>query len=133
MKLEHEGHTRIFAGCYDEQDDLIWIASGLPRLEAEVIYYHERQHRECYKRGCKCYKQPNDIMCEYHAMKGEVTCVLVRGSVAIAKAYLRSVQRFDNKAAGDPDGWKDHIRAMKRVKRLKVFAAVCRLAEGKRR
>lgn len=127
MKFDHEGHAQRISGYYEEATDTVCVSSGLGKYEAEVIYFHERQHQLCWKSGCRCYKRSNDVMCEYHALKGELLAVLQRGSVRLARAYLKNVRALEEKAKQD-SGWADHIKALRRVKRLKAFKRVQALA-----
>lgn len=127
MKFDHETHAHRISGYYEEATDEVCVSSGLGKYEAEVVYLHERQHQLCWKSGCKCYKQPNDVMCEYHALRGELSAVLQRGSVRLARAYLKNVRALEAKAKQD-SGWVHHIKALRRVKKLKAFKQVQTLA-----
>ena len=50
MQYEHTTAKEVapIAGFYDPADDTIFLAVGLSKATAEVVYYHERQHRMCY-------------------------------------------------------------------------------------
>ena len=128
MRLQYRDNSVTLAGYYDEEEDVIYIAAGLPPLIAECTYLHEAQHQKCYKAGCKCYRAENNDLAEYHAYKGELMAVLERDSAALAKAYLKGMDISLEKAAKDPVVWRSHKRAMVRVMRLTAYCQVQRLA-----
>ena len=136
MKLQYREHSVPLAGYYEEATDIIYVSSGLPPLIAECVYLHEREHQKCYLRRCKCYFGPlhiNDDIAEYHAHRGELIAVLGRDSEALARAYMKGLAMEEVKIAHDPKLWQSHKRAVARIKQLKAFEAVRKLAEGDNR
>ena len=136
MNLQYRDNSVPLAGYYEEATDTIYVSSGLPPLIAECVYLHELQHASCYGSDCECWwgaKAGNDDLAEYHAHKGELIAVLGRDSVALARAYLKGLAMEEVKIARDPKLWRSHKRAVARIKRLKAFKGVCRLAGGDQR
>ena len=133
MNLEYRKNAVTLAGFYDEQEDTIYISAGLSPLIAECTYFHERQHQECFKSDCVCYKAENNDLAEYHAFRGELLAVLERDSVKLAQAYLKAIALSLAKAAEYPVIWRSHKRAMVRVMRLKAYQEVEALAKGRHR
>jgi hypothetical protein len=127
MRLEHIGDSVKMGGYYEEDEDLIYLAAGLGKLKSECVYFHERQHRNCCKNKCQCWREKNDYLSEFHAYLGELEDVVARGSRRLAKVYLRLVRRMLVSHSEHPE-WKDHKRAMNRVMRRRKFREVQELA-----
>ena len=128
MELEHKNNCVLIkyipdkgeaAGYFDPDNMKIYISTRLPLLEREVVYLHELSHRECYLKGCKCWK--STYWCEYHAMKGEIQKVLARRSKRLNKAYIKSVEREREKYRKNPQVWGKHHAALKRLMKTELF------------
>lgn len=126
MNLEYRGNSVLLHGQYDEETDVIWISYGLSPLEAECVFYHERQHRRCYLAKCSCWGRKTDYLTEYHAFKGELEAIILRGSKLLSRVYLRSIADTWKKINREPKRWKDHIKALRRVMRSKKFKKLVR-------
>jgi len=132
MKLLHRGNCVLVkytpnqdeaSGLFDEVNGRIYISSKLPPLQRECIYYHELTHKECYESKCKCW-DTSDYLLEYHAMRGELHKVLARNSIALNRAYLKTVETTLAKCARDPKLWRAHGLAMNKLMRTKAFKRI---------
>ena len=126
MKLEHRDNSVRLLGLYDEDADVICISYGLSPLEAECVYYHERQHQKCFLSKCTCWEKKTDHLAEYHAYKGELEAIVMRGSNQLSRVYLKQVAKSKKKIARNPKIWKDHKGALERVMQSKMFKKLVR-------
>ena len=133
MILEHEENTVSMSGYYEEATGVIYLAKGMGKLEKECVYLHELQHKKCHKKKCICFKQAdkgNFDLCEYHGFLGEVQEVYKRGSVLLARAYIKSVAGTEKNIKTDPILWSSHRKALRKIQRLKVYMNVVKLARS---
>lgn len=121
MQYDYKGDSVAFAGMYDETDNTIYLSCGLRKAAAEVVYYHERQHRKCFLSGCFCYNQNSNYWAEYHAYLSELKAVIARNSRAVTKAYFLSVSLSLAEIKKHPKVWVDNSRALKRVMRTRIY------------
>ncbi len=121
MKFEHTGNVQIFVGMYEEEGDLISLARGLTKLEAECVYYHERQHQICCKSKCVCWGKTSVYLTEYHAFTGELKAVVSRKSVRLSRVYHREVQRAKKRYDCNPKQWWHHRRALQRMMKTALY------------
>jgi hypothetical protein len=121
MQYDYEKDSVLFAGMYDEADNTIYISYGLRKAATEVVYYHEREHRECFLRGCFCYKHTSNFWAEYHAYTGELKSVIARNNRSVTKAYFLSVVLSLIESKKHPKVWLDNSRALRRVMRTRLY------------
>lgn len=121
MKFEHTGNVQTFVGMYEEDEDIISLARGLTKLEAECVYYHERQHQICCKSKCVCWGKTSVYLSEYHAFMGELKAVISRKSICLSRIYYREVQRAKQRYNADPKQWRHHKRALQRMMNTALY------------
>ena len=124
MKLEHQAGSTRFDGFYEDTDGTIHIAAGLGPLEAECVFFHERQHRTCHQTGCSCWGRKTDYLAEKHAYAGELRDVIRRKSPALAKAYFKQIERSLVKFKADRKQWAIHNRALRMIIRSQEFRSL---------
>jgi uncharacterized protein YqfB (UPF0267 family) len=133
MKFEHESDPCVVGvdGLYCETEDTIYLSNTLSKMQKEITYFHERQHRICAKKKCACMRdgRTSDYLAEFHAYRGEMLCVLSSGDAKLMKAYLSLVVRMVKKAEKNPKTWQHHKRAMNRVMKMKEFKRIKRMAK----
>ncbi len=121
MRYDHDEDSVQLAGMYDDADNTIYISLGLFKAAAECVYYHERQHRECFLTGCFCYARDSNYWAEYHAYLSELKAVIARNSTAITKAYFHGVSLSLIKIKKHPKVWADNGKALKRIMRTRIY------------
>jgi hypothetical protein len=128
MLFEHLEDSSTVEGYYEEDGNIIFIARGLTKYEAEVVYYHERQHRKCCLTKCRCWSLDDDTyLAECHAYLAEFESVVAKNNYRLSIAYLKSLERCLKKMKKKKGVklWRVHLRALRRVLRSKAFIAFC--------
>jgi len=132
MVYEHPGNSIIFSfkpnksevsAFFDADDGEIYIDKKLGKINREIVYQHENQHRKCFKSKCKCWKKKTEFLCEYHAMRAEFNFVAKNG-LLVQKMYFKITIDALNKYLKNMNkikSWKAHYQALRKVCKLKQF------------
>ena len=112
--------SKVF-GFFDENDGKIYINETFGIMEREVVYLHELSHRECFEKGCWCWKRKSDYWVEYHGFRGEFYKVQSNGDKRLKKAYLKQLGNTIKKAKRNPKVWGCHFAALRRLAKMKSF------------
>ena len=134
MKFQHKGNCVLFrfwpdvgeaGGWFDEENQKIYIAKRLNPYQREVLYFHERAHKECFLNGCKCWGRK--YLCEYHAMREELKSTILSNNIDLCKAYHENTGTFIERCQEDPEVWKTHMAAFNKIRKTKMY----KIFEGK--
>lgn len=105
-------------GFYDEDDNNIYINAKLNKMERELVYIHELQHKNCFKSKCKCWGIT--FWCEYHAFRTELNFALTLNKRkywhGFFKVAIKELIKF--KTHSEIVGWAEHYKAKRKVMKL---------------
>ena len=111
-------------GFFDEDGGNIYINGNLGKIEREIVYVHESQHRTCCLNKCKCWKYKSVYWCEYHAFRAEFNFVLKKNIPGYWKGYfditIKDLIKFSRNGK-KIKSWKEHFQALSKVCRFKDF------------
>ena len=113
--------TGCFGYMWDNHHE-IYIDKTKPLFTQYVVLIHERQHYLCEINGCFCMKSAL-FWAEYHAMKPEEFEILrlcgIRQSIDLAMADANRYVKLK---------WPVHLKALRRIFKLKQFRDAARKA-----
>ena len=105
-------------GFFDEEDNNIYINEKKGRLERELIFVHENQHKKCFNTKCKCWGIV--FWCEYHAFRAELNFVLKVNKRKYWREFFRvSISSLIKYTVHlEIGGWPEHYKALRKVLKL---------------
>lgn len=132
MEFEHIDNCILFRyrpnlteinGFFDQDDGHIYIRKGLGKIDKEIVYQHEMQHKICSDNKCFCWEQKSDFWSEYHSFRAELDFAL-RSNKIVKRIYLTGVidDLIKYKKQGKKiKSQKEHYFALRRVCKLNRF------------
>lgn len=106
-------------GCY--LNNIMHINKNADLWEQYNIEIHEGQHFKCQNEKCFCWPMKTDFWAEYHAFKAGFTELL--DLLSITKILI-FVNKYINKIYKNK--WSAHLKALRKVLRLKRFREAAR-------
>lgn len=105
-------------GFFDEEDNNIYINGKKSKLERDLIFVHENQHKECFNTKCKCWRTV--FWSEYHAFRAELHFVLKVNKRKYWHEFFRVAIRslIKHMKHLEIQGWLEHYKALRKVLKL---------------
>ena len=131
MNFDHEGNITLYHYHPDHQEargyfiedspDTIYINDRCGKCEREFVYWHESQHRRCFKSKCTCWTKGTDFWCEYHAFRYSFQRVQTSFSVTLKRMYLKAIMGSVKRYTECPTLYPTHLKALNKLMNTKAF------------